>query len=146
MLLQTWIGDAGLDLASLEQTAWLVIDDVHELRSSAALQQLELLLMRSPPRLKVVLLTPHDMRLGLHRSRLQGGLTEIRETDLRFSLDEARALFEAAGVQLSTSAITSESSWWEGTALNRPRLRQNIERSVMTVTALHRSSDMTRRP
>ena len=85
------------DLGSLEGPVWLVIDDLHELRSTEALGQLELLLMRSPAQLRFVLATRHDQRLGLHRLRLEGGLTEIRAADLRFSLAEARALLEAAG-------------------------------------------------
>ena len=40
-----------------------------------------------------MLATRHDLRLGLHRLRLEGELTEIRAADLRFSLAEARALF-----------------------------------------------------
>ena len=44
-----------------------------------------------------MLATRHDLRLGLHRLRLEGELTEIRAADLRFSLAEARELLEAAG-------------------------------------------------
>jgi LuxR family transcriptional regulator, maltose regulon positive regulatory protein len=93
------------DLASLERRLWLVIDDVHELRSAEARRQLELLLMRAPAELRFVLATRHDLRLGLHRLRLEGELTEIRAADLRFTLDEARALFEAAGIRLSDAAL-----------------------------------------
>jgi LuxR family transcriptional regulator, maltose regulon positive regulatory protein len=89
------------DLAPLEERLWLVIDDLHELGSAEALRQLELLVMRSPEELRLVLATRHDVRLGLHRLRLEGGLTEIRADDLRFSLDEARALFQAARVELA---------------------------------------------
>ena len=93
------------DLASLEGRIWLVIDDLHELRSADTRAQLELLLMRAPDRLRFVLSARHDLRLGLHRLRLEGELAEIRSADLRFSLDEARALLKAAGVQLSDSAL-----------------------------------------
>jgi LuxR family maltose regulon positive regulatory protein len=93
------------DLASLDDRVWLVIDDLHELRSDDALRQLELLLMRAPPELRFVLATRHDLRLGLHRLRLERELTEIRAADLRFTLDEARALLEAAEVRLSESAL-----------------------------------------
>ncbi|HEV2252128.1 MAG TPA: LuxR C-terminal-related transcriptional regulator [Streptosporangiaceae bacterium] len=93
------------DLGALEDRVWLVIDDVHELRSADALRQLELLLMRAPAGLRFVLATRHDLRLGLHRLRLEGELTEIRAADLRFTRDEARALFEAAGVRLSDQAL-----------------------------------------
>jgi LuxR family maltose regulon positive regulatory protein len=93
------------DLVRLDERVWLVVDDVHELASAEALLQLELLVLRAPPELRFVLATRRDLRLGLHRLRLEGELTEIRARDLRFTLDEARALFEAAGVQLPDTAL-----------------------------------------
>jgi LuxR family maltose regulon positive regulatory protein len=93
------------DLASLADRIWLVLDDLHELRSAEALRQLELLIMRAPPALRFVLVTRHDLRLGLHRLRLAGELTEIRRADLRFTRPEGRALLAAAGVPLSDSAL-----------------------------------------
>jgi LuxR family transcriptional regulator, maltose regulon positive regulatory protein len=93
------------DLAPLPERLWLVIDDLHELGSDQARRQLELLVMRGPQELRFVLATRHDVRLGLHRLRLQGELTEIRAPDLRFSLAEARALFAAAGVEPSGPAL-----------------------------------------
>ncbi len=93
------------DLDSLPDRIWLLIDDVHELDSSEALRQLELLVMRGPAELRFVLATRRDVRLGLHRLRLEGELTEIRAADLRFTADEAQALLEAAGVALPDSAL-----------------------------------------
>jgi LuxR family transcriptional regulator, maltose regulon positive regulatory protein len=93
------------DLAPLADRTWLVLDDVHELGSDEARRQLELLLMRAPDALRVVLATRHDVRLGLHRLRLEGELAEIRAEDLRFSLAEARELLAAAGVDLSGPAL-----------------------------------------
>jgi LuxR family transcriptional regulator, maltose regulon positive regulatory protein len=93
------------DLAQLEDRIWLVVDDVHELASAEALAQLELLIKSGPSELRVVLATRHDLRLGLHRLRLQGELTEIRAADLRFTVAEARELFSSAGVELSEPAL-----------------------------------------
>jgi LuxR family maltose regulon positive regulatory protein len=93
------------DLGGLEDRLWLVIDDVHELRSADALRQLELLVLRAPAGLRFVLATRHDLRLGLHRLRLEGELTEIRADDLRFTAAEEQALYQAAGIQLSDSAL-----------------------------------------
>jgi LuxR family maltose regulon positive regulatory protein len=93
------------DLGSLRDRIWLVIDDVHALGSAETLRQLELLVMRAPARLRFVLASRHDLRLGLHRLRLEGELTEIRAASLRFSRDEAGALLEAAGVHLPESAL-----------------------------------------
>ncbi len=93
------------DLAPLEERLWLVIDDLHELVSDQARRQLQLLVMRAPTGLRFVLATRHDVPLGLHRLRLEGEVAEIRADDLRFTVAEARALFAAARVELSGSAL-----------------------------------------
>lgn len=93
------------DVAPLTERLWLVIDDVHEL-STAETRQLELLTLRAPARLRLVLVTRHEIR-GLHRVRLDGELTEIRASDLRFTLDDARQLLDLAGVTVSEDALAS---------------------------------------
>ncbi len=103
------------DLAPLEDRLWLVIDDVHELGPDT-LRQLELVVMRAPPGLRFVLAARHEVRLGLHRLRLEGELTEIRAADLRFSLAEARELFAAAGVELPEAAVVMLHERTEGWA------------------------------
>ena len=104
------------DLAPLEDRLWLMIDDAHLLDSREVLPKLELLLLRAPPELRFVLATRHDLRLGLHRLRLEGELTEIRAADLRFSLAEARALFGATGVELPEEALARLHGRTEGWA------------------------------
>src|SRR6516165_9410711 len=106
------------DLAPLDEALWLVVDDVHELGGDA-LAQLELLIMRAPPELRFVLAARHDVRLGLHRLRLEGELAEVREPDLRFTLAEARELFEAAGVDLPEVAplVERTEGWAAGLRL-----------------------------
>jgi LuxR family transcriptional regulator, maltose regulon positive regulatory protein len=103
------------DLAPLADRVWLVIDDVHQLGPDA-LRQLELLVQGAPPDLRLVLATRHDLRLGLHRLRLDGELTEIRAPDLRFTMAEARELFAAAGVQLPDAALATLVERTEGWA------------------------------
>src|ERR1700749_3499005 len=61
--------------------------------------------MPAPPELRFVLATRHDMRLGLHRLRLEGELAEIRAADLRVTRAEAGELLAAAGVMLSGPAL-----------------------------------------
>ena len=95
------------DLAPLDEPVWLVVDDVHELGPDA-LRQLELLVLRAPRGLRFVLAARHDVRLGLHRLRLEGGLAEIREPDLRFTVAEAGELLDAAGVRLPDPALLVE--------------------------------------
>ena len=104
--LDGWALAEGLlsDLAPLEERVWLVIDDVHELGPDT-LRQLELVVMRAPAGLRLVLAARHDVRLGLHRLRLEGGLAELRAGDLRFTLAEAGELFAAAGVELDEPTL-----------------------------------------
>jgi len=106
------------DLAPLDDRLWLVVDDVHELGPDA-LRQLELLIMRAPPGLRFVLAARHDVRLGLHRLRLEGELAEIREPDLRFTVAEAKELFAAAGVDLPDPAplVQRTEGWAAGLRL-----------------------------
>jgi LuxR family maltose regulon positive regulatory protein len=94
------------DLAPLRKRVWLIIDDLHELAGTEALRQLQLLILRAPAELRFLLATRHDMSLGLHRLRLDGELTEIRASCLRFTPEESGALFAAAGVtSLSERAV-----------------------------------------
>ena len=104
------------DLAPLDERLWLILDDLHELGADQAPRQLELLVMRAPEELRFVLATRRDVRLGLHRLRLEGELTEIRAGDLRFSLAEARAFFQAAGVRLTDPALALLMARTEGWA------------------------------
>ena len=104
------------DLGSLDERVWLVIDDLHDLEVDEALHQVGLLVGSAPPELRFVLLTRRDLRLGLHRLRMEGELTEIRSEDLRFSVSESRGLLEAAGVQLSEDALESLVGTTEGWA------------------------------
>jgi len=103
------------DLAPLADPLWLVIDDVHEL-DPEALRQLELLIMRAPPQLRFVLATRHDVRLGLHRLRLEGELAEIRAADLAFTRAEAGQLLTAAGVELPDPVLAALYERTEGWA------------------------------
>jgi LuxR family transcriptional regulator, maltose regulon positive regulatory protein len=93
------------ELATLEKPVVLVIDDLHELRSPEALACLELFLARMPSRLLVVMATREDPRLGLHRLRLAGELTELRGSDLAFSIAETRELLAASGIELSEGGV-----------------------------------------
>jgi LuxR family maltose regulon positive regulatory protein len=103
------------DLAPISERLWLVVDDVHELGPDA-LGQLELLIMRAPPTLRFVLAARHDVRLSLHRLRLEGELTEIRAADLRFTPAEVHELLATAGVDLPEPALAMLHERTEGWA------------------------------
>src|SRR5690348_10098906 len=91
------------ELADAHGGITLVVDDLHELNSPEALAQLTRLLTSLPPNVHAILTTRHDMRLRLHRLRLEGELAEIRAADLRFSERETRELLDASGIGLSAA-------------------------------------------
>jgi LuxR family maltose regulon positive regulatory protein len=93
-----------MDLESLEDPGVLVIDDLHELDSSDALDSLEVFLASLRWGLRVVLVTREDPRLGLHRLRLSGQLAELRAPELRFSMEETVELLASEGIKLSDGA------------------------------------------
>lgn len=76
----------------------IVLDDVYVLRSVPLLGELTLFLERLPPPVRVVATSRVDPQLPLGRWRASQRMAEIRQQDLRFTNDEAWALFEASGM------------------------------------------------
>ena len=111
----TIVGRVVDQVSGLSAPAWLVLDDLQEL-TGPAVEQLERLLSDASPWLRFVFITRRDLRLGLHRVRLAGELTEIRQADLRFGLDDARALFRAAGLDPSETTLQQLLEHTEGWA------------------------------
>jgi LuxR family maltose regulon positive regulatory protein len=93
------------ELAGHQGRTFLVIDDLHELRSPEALAQLTRLLTSLPAHVHAILATRRDLPLRLHQLRLAGELAELRAADLRFSLGETRELLTASGVTLSEAGV-----------------------------------------
>jgi LuxR family transcriptional regulator, maltose regulon positive regulatory protein len=104
------------DLDDLASDVLLVLDDVHHLRSPEALAGLERLLARLPDRLRVILISRRDPKLGLHRLRLAGALTEVRAGDLGFTEDEAEELMAGAGVGIDADDVRRVRERTEGWA------------------------------
>jgi LuxR family transcriptional regulator, maltose regulon positive regulatory protein len=94
----------------------LIIDDLHELSSAEAAEQLTALLTSLPPGVHAVVATRRDPPLRLHRLRLAGELAEIRAAQLRFTEDETRALLTAAGIRLPDPVVATLHQRTEGWA------------------------------
>lgn len=105
---------AGLD--RIDEPIVLVLDDVHHLRSAEALASLETLLAEPPHTLHVVMTSRRDPRLGLHRLRLSGRLTEIRAANLDFTAAEAGELLHKAGASVADSDVAKLHERTEGWA------------------------------
>jgi LuxR family transcriptional regulator, maltose regulon positive regulatory protein len=95
-------------LAPREEPVVLVLDDFHEV-ADAVQDDLERLVRYPPPALRLVIVTRADPPIGLGRLRLDGRMTEIRATDLAFTLDEAHGLFAGLGVHLAAADV--ETLW-----------------------------------
>jgi LuxR family maltose regulon positive regulatory protein len=104
------------ELAEHGSRRYLIIDDLHELTAAEALPQLARMLRNLPANVHAILATRRDLPLHLHQLRLAGELAEIRATDLRFTLDETRALLDASGIALSDAGAARLHERTEGWA------------------------------
>ncbi|MGY4766277.1 LuxR C-terminal-related transcriptional regulator [Kribbella sp. CWNU-51] len=114
-------GRAMVDKVLSELTAYggpvvLIIDDLHELTSAEATEQLTVLLTNLPAEVHAIVATRRDLPLRLHQLRLAGELAEIRAAELRFTEDETRKLLTAAGITLPDQAVTTLYERTEGWA------------------------------
>jgi LuxR family maltose regulon positive regulatory protein len=87
------------DAAKLPAGSAIIVDDCHLASASAA--DLADLVERWPTEtVQLVLAGRFDLPLRQHRLRMSGQLTEIRDRDLYFSLDESRNLLANFGVHI----------------------------------------------
>jgi LuxR family maltose regulon positive regulatory protein len=92
-------------LLELERPVVLILDDLHEATGPAVTGQLRFLLRNAPSQLRLVVASRVDPPLALHRLRVAGQLTELREADLAFTLPETAALLADHGVELSGAEL-----------------------------------------
>jgi LuxR family maltose regulon positive regulatory protein len=104
------------ELAASGGPVTLIIDDLHELSSAEAIEQLTALLTSLPPDVHAVVATRRDLPLRLHQLRLAGELAEIRAAQLRFTENETRELLAAAGIALPDPLVTMLHQRTEGWA------------------------------
>jgi LuxR family maltose regulon positive regulatory protein len=83
----------------------LVLEDLHEVQDQEALRGLDLLLTMLPEGFRVVLIARSDPALSLHRLRVAGELSEIRQSALAFDREEAVALLAQHGVALDDPEV-----------------------------------------
>ncbi|MEV5532876.1 LuxR C-terminal-related transcriptional regulator [Streptomyces prunicolor] len=103
------------EIAASPKPFFLVIDDLHELESAAAVEQLGTLLTGLPPGAHAIVATRRDPSLRLHKLRLAGELAEIRAAHLRFTEAETRELLAATKIVLPddvTGALHQRTEGW----------------------------------
>jgi len=93
----------------------LVLDDYHVIQAISIHQQLDFLVDHQPPQMHLFIITREDPPLPLARLRARGQMAEIRQDDLRFSLDECREFLQhSMGLHLSLEDITALERRTEG--------------------------------
>ena len=104
------------EINALPHRLILVLDDYHLLTAQAVHKALTFLLDHLPPQMQVVMATRADPPLSLARFRGRGQLIELRQSDLRFSLNEATSfLRQIMALELSSkdiAALTSRTEGW----------------------------------
>ena len=88
------------DLEGIGRQVVLVIDDFH-LTGADGTNALALLVEYRPHSLQLVVASRVDPQLRLHRMRANDELVEVRDRDLSFSVEEARAFLSGFDVRLS---------------------------------------------
>jgi LuxR family maltose regulon positive regulatory protein len=104
-----------LEAVTEEPELLAVVDDVHVLRSPAALETLERLLGRVPAGTTVALAARRALPLPLARLRAEGGLLEIGVDELALTSREAETLLRRTGVLLlrqDAAALTERLEGW----------------------------------
>ena len=104
------------ELAEQVESVVLIVDDLHELKSADALEQLERLLAVLPSCARVVLSSRRDPPIRLHQLRLADEVAEIRAGDLRFTEHETRELLASSEIGLSDAGAAALSQRTEGWA------------------------------
>jgi LuxR family maltose regulon positive regulatory protein len=93
----------------------LILDDYHLITAQPVHDGLTFVLDHLPPNLHLVIATRADPPLGLARLRARGQLVELRQSDLRFTTEEAAAfLDQVMGLSLSAQDVAALERRTEG--------------------------------
>ena len=93
----------------------LVLDDYHVIHNELIHDALSFLIDYMPPYIHVVLTSREDPPLTLPRWRVRGQLEEVRDTDLRFTAEEAASfLADTMGLSLPDTAVSALETRTEG--------------------------------
>ena len=103
-------------LAAQDPPVTLVLDDLHLLTDPTVLDGLDYLVRNTGPGLRLLVAARTDPLLSLHRHRLAGTLTEIRASDLAFTLAEAGELMARHGCTLTAESLVCLTRRTEGWA------------------------------
>jgi LuxR family transcriptional regulator, maltose regulon positive regulatory protein len=102
-------------VAAAPEASMVVLDDYHVIHNPLVHQMLAYLIDHQPPQMRLALLTREDPLLPISRLRARGQMVEIRQDDLRFSLEEcAQFLQHSMGIPLNQEEVAALERRTEG--------------------------------
>ncbi|WP_083284133.1 AAA family ATPase [Mycobacterium sp. DBP42] len=114
----------------------LVLDDVHALSASAAIDALRAVVDLAPNSTTLVLVSRQIPALDLARRRLRGGVVEIGIAELKLSGSEGTAAFAALGAETDRATIARVlekcEGWAAGVVMAALALRDGTPAEVVT--------------
>ncbi len=103
------------DIMTIPDHFFLVLDDYHVLDARLIDEAITFLLEQSPSQMHLIIITREDPNLPLARWRVRNQLTELRASDLRFSLGETAVfLQQIMGLTLTEENIATLEDRTEG--------------------------------
>jgi LuxR family maltose regulon positive regulatory protein len=103
------------DIAIVQEEILIILDDLHLIENLSIHESISGFLDHLPPHVHLVIATREDPLLPLSRLRVREQLTEVRASDLRFSVSEAvEFLNRVMGLNLSIEDITALEQRTEG--------------------------------
>jgi LuxR family maltose regulon positive regulatory protein len=141
-LSEAWLNALLCDLHDSAAPVTLVLDDLHVVRSAEALSALQFFVERLPHNVQLVATSRVDPRLPIGRWRLQQRVRELRQADLRFTVDEVARLVDGAeGLELHQDDIETiverTEGWPAGVQLALLSLRGRPNASRFVEQAFH---------
>lgn len=132
------------DVAAFPDEIILVLDDYHLVEAQTVDKAMAFLLEHLPGQLHLVIATREDPHLPLARLRAHGHLTEVRVTDLRFTLEEAAGfLNQVMGLKVAEEDIAAlerrTEGWIAGLQLAAISMQghENVSGFIKTFTGSH---------
>ena len=103
------------EINMIEEDFVLILDDYHLITDDSVHEGIGFLLEHLPPRMNLVVTSRTDPPLPLSHLRGRGELTELRDSDLSFTLDETSAfLSQSMGIELTSGDVEALETRTEG--------------------------------
>lgn len=143
----TLLGSPGA-LQSVDTGMVLVLDDYHFITNQSVHDVISFLIEHQPDHLHTVIITRADPPIPIARMRGRGQLTELRQGDLSFTLEEASGFFNRVmGLGLSPEGIAAlnmrTEGWIAGLQMAALALQARLSKESFSGAHIEQSGEIT---